>query len=482
MIIWGISALSHDASISVINEKGDILFAGHSERYSKTKNDPYLNFDIINDAYYYGKPDIISFFENRWLKKTRQFLDFQFKYFFDFSKFPNFYLKKFNLKNNFSFYHHESHAASGYYTSNFNDAAIVVIDSIGEWNTISIWKAKDNKINILKKVNYPSSLGLIYSCFTKRCGFKPNEEEYIMMGLSSYGEPIYKEKIYEDFIDKNHFFKLKKRCEHGIGNYLSNAKIEDLAASIQSVLEECITKIIYEAKKLTNSENLVYSGGVALNCVANSKINTIFKNTWIMPNCGDAGTSLGAAALVLKKKLTWKNVFLGYNIKKNYELEKISNELCKNNVVGIANNRAEFGPRALGNRSLLADPRNKNTKNNMNLIKKREKFRPFAASILEEDAKNYFQMNVDKSPYMQFTFKCKFPNEFPAICHVDGTSRIQTVSKNDNLNFYYLLKEYKEKSGCPMLLNTSLNIKGKPIVNNEKDVLDFIEMYGIAVY
>jgi len=482
MIIWGISALSHDASITVINDKGDILFAGHSERYSKVKNDPYLNFDIINDAYYYGKPNLISFFENRWLKKTRQLFDWQFKYFFDISKFPNLYLKNFNLKNNFSFYHHQSHAASGYYTSLFNDAAIVVIDSIGEWNTITIWKANNNKLSMLKKINYPSSLGLIYSCFTKRCGFKPNEEEYIMMGMSSYGEPKYKEKIYEDFIEKDYLFKLKKRCQNGIGNYLPNAKIEDLAASIQSVLEECILKIIKEAKKLTNSENLVYSGGVALNCIANSKINTVFKNIWIMPNSGDAGTSLGAAALVLEKKLNWKNVFLGYEIKKDYQIETIIKELKNNKIIGVANNRAEFGPRSLGNRSILADPRDINTKDNVNLIKRREKFRPFAASILEEDAADYFEMNINKSPYMQYTFKCKYPEEFPSICHIDKSSRIQTVSKNDNLNFYNLLKEYKEKTGCPMLLNTSLNIKGKPIVNDENDVLDFTNKYEINVY
>lgn len=483
-MIWGISALCHDASLAVI-DNNKIIFAAHSERYSKIKNDAYLNQDIISDALSFGQPKCISFYENRWLKKTRQLFDFQIKYFLDFSKFPKKYLGKFNIKNTdfFSFNHHQSHAASGYYTSGFDECVIVVIDGLGEWQTITIWHAYNGLMKCLEEVNYPSSLGLLYSAFTKRCGFKPNEEEYILMGMASYGEPIYKNKIKEDFIDnKKKLFGLKKRCEKGIKNYLPEAKKEDIASSIQAVLEDCVVNIIKKAKKITNCNNLVYTGGVALNCVANQKLHEVFESVWIMPNPGDAGSSLGCAALVNKKKLIWESCFLGHNIKNEYPLEKILKDLLDKKIIGVANGPAEFGPRALGNRSLLADPRKIDTKNLVNQIKHRQKFRPFAPSILEEDFNKFFDSNLEKSPYMQYVFKCKYPQEFPAICHVDNTSRVQTVSEKDNFYFYNLLKLFKEKTGCPMLLNTSLNIKGMPIVNNNIDAYNFEKKYNIKVY
>lgn len=481
-MIWGISALCHDAAISVID--GDrILFAAHAERYSKKKNDAYLNKEIVDEAMSFGVPDAIAFYENRWLKKQRQLCDFRFGDVMDFSKFPRKYLSNFGLGkiDIYVFNHHESHAAAGYYTSDFDEAAIVVIDAIGEWQTITIWKAVGEKMTLVEEVNYPSSIGLLYSAFTKRCGFKPNEEEYILMGMAAYGSPIHKEKMYDDFVDEKCLFGLKKRCEKGVADYMPEAKVEDLASSIQDITEECVMRIIKRAKELTGSDNLVYSGGVALNCVINSKLPSVFKNTWIVPNPGDAGSSLGCCALIGRKKIQWDGCFLGHNISGDYPVDDLLEELSKGRIVGVANGPAEFGPRALGNRSLLADPRNPNTKDDVNKIKNRQKFRPFAPAILEEDASEFFDMPVAKSPYMQYVACCKQPNRFPSICHVDGTSRVQTVTEKDNSGFYNLIKLFKEKTGCPMLLNTSLNIKGMPIVNDIKDAKKFENLYQVRV-
>ena len=226
----------------------------------------------------------------------------------------------------------------------------------------------------------------------------------------------------------------------------------------------------------------MYGGGVALNCVANSLIAQRYPNLWILPNPGDGGSSLGSAAWVLGKHLDWKNCFLGYDIKGDYPYEQVLKELYKGNIVGVANGRAEFGPRALGNRSLLADPRGDDIKDKVNKIKKRQEFRPFAPAVLEEHAHEIFEMPVKKSQYMQFVAKCKYPEKYPAICHVDNTSRVQTVSKDDNPNFYRLIKEFYKKTGCPMLLNTSLNIKGMPIVNNKKQGQEFAKKYGVKVF
>jgi carbamoyltransferase len=483
MLIWGITALTHDAAISVI-KNNEILFAAHAERYSGVKQDKYLNPAIINEALEYGTPEIIAFYENRWLKKLRQFCCLQFKNFIDMNSFPKNYLKKLGLTAPIiSVKHHLSHAAAGYYTSKFEKATIVVIDAVGEWDTITIWEGNKDKISLKDKISFPSSIGLLYSAFTQRCGLKPNEEEYILMGMAAYGKKIHSDKIKEDFIDANaKIFRLRIPCHYGIGNYIPSAKPEDLAASIQEVTEDCIRKIISYAKNLINSDNLVYCGGVALNCVANNHLPQLFKNIWIMPNPGDAGASLGCAAVLGRKKLAWKGPYLGHNINSQCDLEEICNELNSGKIIGLANGKAEFGPRALGNRSLLADPRSITMKDKVNVIKKRQKFRPFAAAILAEKAKDYFSMNYESSPYMQFAFKCIFPQEFPAICHIDNTSRIQTVDENDNKIFYELLNLYYQKTGCPMLLNTSLNIRGKPIINTTHDVKDFELLYNVKIH
>jgi carbamoyltransferase len=286
-----------------------------------------------------------------------------------------------------------------------------------------------------------------------------------------------------DLFDNKSLFKLKYNLHKGLGSYAKDWKPFDTAASAQVVTEIFLRRIIEHTKKLLpNIDNLVYMGGCALNCVANGKIlPEYYNNTWIMPNPGDAGSSLGAAAALYGDHIEWEGPFLGTEIKGKYPVKQAVKLLVKGDIIGIANGKAEFGPRALGNRSLLADPRGPKIKDKVNEIKRRQKFRPFAPAIMEEHAHEIFEMPVNKTPYMQFTAKCKYPEKYPAICHVDNTSRVQTVSKKDNPGFYALLKEFHTKTGCPMLLNTSLNIKGQPIVNTRQDAIDFENHYNVKV-
>ena len=441
----------------------DILWAAHAERYSKIKNDQYLNQQIVDEAMSYGPFDLVVYYEKPWLKKWRQFKASQYKYAFDYRELPSVYLKQFGIKIDEYVKHHHSHMAGGYYTAPFKDAMTLTIDAIGEMETMTIW---DNE-KMIGRQQYPLSLGLLYSAITKRIGLKPNEEEYITMGMAAYGRPIHSQFI------KTHL--LKRNNHQGVGQVLEWAKPEDLAASVQYVYEKELTRIV---RKHCRKTNLVLSGGCALNCVANSNLK---RNIWIMPNPGDSGSSLGCIPAVTKQRLNWKGPFLGYDIRGEYPVDRIIKELETNKMVGVANGRAEFGPRALGNRSLLADPRGDDIKDKVNAIKKRQKFRPFAPSILLEDVHEYFEMPQVTSPYMQFVGKCKYPKEFPAIIHADGTSRVQTVTKEDNEGFYNLLKTWKDKTGCPMLLNTSLNIKGMPMVNDRWDARKFEEKYNVKV-
>ena len=396
---------------------------------------------------------------------------------------PQWNLDRFGIKIDEYVKHHDSHAAAGYFTSPFREATILTVDAIGEWDTVSISTA--NKIWIKRKetIKYPHSLGILYSAFTQRCGLKPAEEEYILMGMAAYGEPRYKDDIYEDFVRQTPF-KLKQNIHQGIGDWHPEADVMDIAASIQSVLEECLADLWHRASKY-GSRNLVYAGGVALNCAANSALANmgLFDNIWIIPNPGDAGSSLGCIAASEQRHLDWKNPFLGHNIKGEYPVDKIIKELTENKMVGVANGRAEFGPRALGNRSLLADPRGLEIKDMVNQIKRRQKFRPFAPAILEEDVNEYFKLpkGVLNTPYMQYTATYTHGKDCPAIIHYDNSSRVQTVSKSDNEGFYELLKAWKKKTGCPMLLNTSLNIRGQPIVNDTEDGNAFTYKYGVKV-
>jgi carbamoyltransferase len=258
----------------------------------------------------------------------------------------------------------------------------------------------------------------------------------------------------------------------------------DIAAGAQDLAETLILNVMLRAKKLGWSNNLVYGGGVALNCAANRFLGEYFDNIWIMPCPGDAGSSLGAAAVSFRGRINWTDAYLGYNIPGNYPVNDAVAALLRGDIVGVASGRAEFGPRALGNRSLLADPRGPEIKDRVNEIKRRQKFRPLAPVILEELADQYFAMprGWDHNRYMQSVADCKFPDLFPAIVHTDGTSRVQTVPKGDTSGIRELLEKWFVLTDCPMLLNTSLNIRGEPMVNDRADADRFEKLYGIKVY
>ena len=483
MKILGVSALSHDAAVSFVDGK-EILFASHAERYSRIKNDPYLNQEILDDALSYGEPDIIAFYERPYLKKTRQFYAGQYGEVFQTKNLFSNYIKQFNLPTKKIKYidHHLSHSAGGYFTSPFDEACIICIDAIGEWKTLTIWEAKGDKLKLKFSRNYPDSIGLFYTAFTDACGLKPNEDEYILMGMAGWGKPIYKKKIEEEYFNRNYLCRLRKNLHKGIPDYDEKIINEmDLAASVQAVTEEVIDDILFFAKHNTHMKNLVYCGGVALNCLANRNIPKYFDDIWIMPNPGDSGSAIGCAAAI-NGRLNWKGPYLGYNIEGDYPVKPLLKELLKGNIVGVANGRAEFGPRAFGNRSLLADPRGNDIKDRVNDIKHRQKFRPFSPSILEEYAQDFFEMPVKKTPYMQFVARCKFPEQYPAIVHVDGTSRVETVNKKEKPGYWNLINEFYKKTGCPMVLNTSLNIKGEPLVNNELDAHRFEMEHNVKVF
>jgi carbamoyltransferase len=487
MKILGINALNHDASITLI-EDDKILFAAHAERYSGIKNDSNLNKEMFEDMEQYGTPDKVVYFERPWVKKLRQLKAGQYSEVFSLDNLPQQHLDSVMGKWNYTIDeyvdHHLSHASSTYFTSPYKESAIVCIDAIGEFDTTSIWYAKGNKLEKRWSQTYPHSLGLWYSAMTQRLGLKPQEDEYILMGMSAWGR---ESKELQDELRQ----LLKQNLHRGCMDWDSDFHPDegtsewkfDVAHNVQIICEEEIQKIFSKLPDLVpETTNVCYSGGVALNCVANSLVVKDYPNMWILPNPGDAGSSLGCAAYVGGEHLDFNSAFLGYNIKGKYPVKKVLNELLKGNLVGVANGRAEYGPRALGNRSLLADPRGKDIKQKMNEIKNRQEFRPFAPSVLEEHAHEIFDMPTKKSQFMQYVAPCKYPDKYPAICHIDNTSRVQTVSKEDNPGYYKLIKEFYKETGCPMVLNTSLNIKGQPIVNDERQAKEFINKYGVKIF
>ena len=499
--ILGISAGFHDASASVINTNGDILFAGHSERYSGLKHDANICPALLDDIAQYDI-DTIAYYERPWNKQLRQLYSGQG---IDWDKLTAKQILNTQLGKNFvdnkkikTYSHHLSHAAAGFQTSPFNEATIVVIDAIGEWDTTSIWYANyDSKGNAqykkLWRQIYPHSIGLMYSAFTKHVGLRPLDEEYILMGMAGWGKDNWmtKHRLLSWLGTYRTNIKSKYNMHIGLPSNIptSIAKLSefDFAAGAQDLTEDLINGVIHKAWRYGDyekgSNNLVYMGGVALNCLANRRLGSKFDNIWIMPNPGDAGSSLGAAALAYGKRLNWQDSYLGHNIPGKYPVNKLLNELVTNKIVGVANGPAEFGPRALGNRSLLADPRGPEIKDKVNTIKRRQQFRPFAPVILEEYADQYFKMPLGfkTSPYMQAVAECLHPNLFPAIIHVDGTSRVQTVPKDSTSGIRQLLEAWHVWTGCPMLLNTSLNIRGEPMVNNRSDADRFEKLYGIKV-
>lgn len=491
----GISCGFHDAALSVIDDSGNILFAGHSERYSMQKHDSQLCSGIIEDAKNHINDDFeVHYYERPYVKAVRQLFAKQKLGPFSVNKIiGNQHLRMLESMQNArqgkvkTHNHHLCHAAAGFQTSPYQDATVVVIDAIGELDTISIWDATYDKNGkaTYKKIwgrRYPDSIGLFYSAMTARVGLRPLDEEYILMGMAAYGKPVYDISMQNLFSNVDDIV-LKDNLHIGVDEkFLQDADEMDIAASAQSVVEQLITTVVKTAKKLGKSNNLVYGGGVALNCLANRLLGKYFDNIWIMPNPGDAGNSLGAAALGYGKKIKWADAFLGFDIEGEYPVDSIIKELYTNKMVGVANGRAEFGPRALGNRSLLADPRGPEIKDKVNEIKRRQQFRPFAPVILEEMVDDYFDMpsGFSDSRYMQVIAPCKHPDLFPAIVHADGTSRVQTVPK-DASGIRKLLERWYAETGCPMLLNTSLNIRGEPMVNDRKDADRFTKLYGVAV-
>ena len=437
----GISEGYHDAGVSIIDGP-DIVHASHSERYSRVKNDKWVSSQqLVNGLLI--ECDKVAYYENPDLKNKRR-------------EFAGQSAVDCKTEYDVCYPHHMTHAAAGYYTAPFDDCNIIVVDAIGEFETVTIW---DN-MTMIKSWEYPYSLGLLYSAVTKRIGYTPNCDEYITMAMAASGEPIYD---LEPLLERNN--------HKGISlPWMLSARPEDLAASVQQLYEKKLLELV----ELCPKDNLILMGGCALNCVANSKIKD--KNIWIMPSPGDAGSSLGAAALVQKKKLNWTDPYLGYNIDREVNPREVVDQLLKA-PTGVANGRAEFGPRALGNRSLLADPR-KDVKEVVNTIKQREQFRPFAPAILEEHSKEYFSGRMNR--YMQFVAKAK--HDHKSVTHIDGTARVQIVEKDNKSILRPILEEWYERTGCPMLLNTSLNIKGQPMVNNKKDADAFSKQYGVKVF
>ena len=488
MITWGWTGMAHDASLAVFGDK-KLVFAAHAERYSRVKNDKNLNQDLIDEALDYGDPHKIYFYEQPLLKKTRQLYSKQYTLLGKES--PTTYIRKFlkDAPKCTTTSHHHAHAGAGYYTSSYTDAAILNIDSIGEWDTVSIWTGEGDRLKKKWSQRYPHSIGIWYSAMTQRIGLKPQEHEYILMGMAAVGDP---NRLYQDI--KNDFIKLaptrwnpntlfKRNCHRGCLDWRPDLNTPqdyaDIASAVQRIYEEIFDGLVMYTKYATQKENLVLMGGCALNCSANSIAYKYFKDVWIMPNPGDSGSAVGCVLAHWGHHVEWPGPYLGHNIKGEYPVEKILKNLQSKKITAVASGRAEFGPRALGNRSILADPRGDDVKSLVNSIKHRESFRPFAPAILAEHARDYFTGYT--GPYMQYTSTCKRPDRFPAIVHYDDTSRVQTVSATDNSGFRKLLERWYADTGCPMLLNTSLNIKGEPLVNTREDAERWTKQYGVEV-
>ncbi len=443
--------------------------------------------------------------------------------------------------------HHLSHAASAFFPSPFNEAVVLTADGVGEWATTTVAVGKNNNLEIKKEIHFPHSLGLLYSAFTYYTGFKVNSGEYKLMGLAPYGTPIYVDKVKKliDIKDDGTFRLDQKYFNYATGLTMTNEKFDDLfgqkprdpqsqkltqfhmdiASSIQKVTEEIMIKLARSIRKEYGFKNLCLAGGVALNCVANGKIlqEKIFDNIWIQPAAGDAGGSLGAALAlwyseqknerVVNSKDDMKGSYLGTDFTQeeiekelksigahyeifNYDqlIDKTAQFLSEEKAIGWFQGRMEFGPRALGGRSILGDPRSDKMQKNLNLkVKYRESFRPFAPSVLREDLSKWFDMSVD-SPYMLLVCNINTDkkiemseqqknlfgidklnikrSEIPAVTHVDYSARVQTVTKETNSRYYDLISKFKEKTGCPLVVNTSFNVRGEPIVNSPTDAFN----------
>lgn len=563
MYTLGISAYYHDSSATLLR-KDNIVAAAQEERFTRIKNDSSfpmnaMNYCLQEEGITISQISNIVFYENPRIKLKRiiknhiKHVFSGFNLFMD--SFPTWLSNKYFVKQNIRklvgknftgkihyLHHHTSHLASAFYPSPFSDALIISIDGVGELDTTTIARGSGQSIEIVKRMEFPDSIGLLYSAFTAFCGFKINSGEYKLMGLAPYGINKYESlitdnlvKIYEDGsiklnLDYFPFCQEPRMFNEYLEKLLGfparspegelTQEYADLAASIQSVIEIIILKLVKFAKTLSNSTNLCLAGGVALNCVANGKLlrEGLFENIWIQPAAGDSGTSLGAALhhvynnenLVRRIDLDrMQGSYLGPEFSADeiaFELreqglkfkqcsnedivELASNSLASGKVVGWFQGRMEFGPRALGNRSILGDPRSPSLQRDMNIkIKFRESFRPFAPSVLEEKCQEYFELDT-KSPYMLLVANVKekllkeqssavsiesdihaIRSSIPAITHVDNSARVQTVSANTNPLYHSLISAFEKKTGTPLLINTSFNIRGEPIVCSPKDAI-----------
>jgi carbamoyltransferase len=569
--ILGISAFYHDSAATILID-GKIVAAAQEERFTRKKHDPgyphnAVEFVLKFSGLKLNQVDKIIFYEKPFLKFERlleTYVAFAPRGFESFCKAMPVWLKDKLFQKKLLFEHlkehdenfndiekvmfsehHLSHAASAFYPSPFNEAIILTADGVGEWATTTVAIGKKNKLEIVKELHFPHSLGLLYSAFTYYTGFKVNSGEYKLMGLAPYGKPLYEKKILDNLIDVKEdgtFILIQDYFNYATGLTMTNQKFDklfgakprnpetdkitqfhmDIAASIQSVTEIIMLKLAKSLREEFNIPNLCLAGGVALNCVANGKIleKNIFNNIWVQPASGDAGGSLGAAlTLWYSDKKNERipssnddmngsylgNEFsndeienslneIGANFKKMDDenlIEKTVDDLSEGKAVGWFQGRMEFGPRALGNRSILGDARSEKMQKNLNLkVKYRESFRPFAPSVLREDLSDWFEMNSD-SPYMLFVsninknkitemndeqkklFGIDLLNikrsEIPAVTHVDYSARIQTVHKDTNPKYYKLIEKFKKKTECPVIVNTSFNVRGEPIVNTPLD-------------
>jgi len=556
LYILGISAFYHD-SAAVLIADGEVIAAAQEERFTRIKHDDSfpehaILYVLTEGGISQGDLDAVAFYDKPLLKFERlleTYHSFAPAGFINFIRSAPVWIKeklyikrllakKFKRLNSKPVTllfpeHHLSHAASAFYPSPFEEAAVLTIDGVGEWATASICLAKPGSMKVCKELRFPHSLGLFYSAFTYYLGFKVNSGEYKLMGLAPYGDKTsvqtttFRQKILAEIIDiredgsillnMDYFLfatKLKMTDDKKLFSLLGLARREpeseitedhkNLALAVQEITESVVLALARTAKSITKCNNLVMAGGVALNCTANSKLLNagIFENIWIQPAAGDAGGALGAAFAAFHiwfkkdKRISpptdsMKGAFLGPQyadkeilpyLKKQEacfsyfdDLEElsaiISKKISEGNIIGWFQNRMEFGPRALGNRSILADPGNPDMQRILNLkIKFREGFRPFAPAVLAEDAAKYF-VPASSSPYMLFVSEVKeeYRTVFPAITHVDSSSRIQTVIKQGNPVFWNLINEFKKISGHGILINTSFNVRGEPIVCNPGD-------------
>ncbi|MBF0253376.1 MAG: carbamoyltransferase, partial [Candidatus Omnitrophica bacterium] len=561
--ILGISAFYHDSAAALLKD-GEIVAAAQEERFTRKKHDPSFPENAVNfclkEAGITAKDlDLVAFYDKPFLKFERlletylAFVPFGIRSFLE--AMPPWIKSKLFMKDLIATKlgyegqiifpeHHHSHAGGAFYPSPFKKAAILTVDGVGEWATVSFGKGEDNKIELIKEIKFPHSLGLLYSAFTYYCGFRVNSGEYKLMGLAPYGEPLYVDKILDNLIDlkDDGSFKLNmKYFNYCTGLTMTNKKFDDLfdgahrspeskleqkhmdiAKSIQVVTEKVILKIAEHVHKVTGEENLCLAGGVSLNCVSNGKLlrEGPFKNIWIQPAASDAGSALGAALIgwheyrgherkIAAGKDSQKSSLLGpvfndeeireYLENENIPYEKVdiseipkktAELIAQGNVIGWFQGRMEFGPRALGSRSILGDPTSLEMQSTINLkIKFRESFRPFAPSALLEDTKEYFDLNGE-SPYMLVVSpvakskRCENAeikdlfgldklkvkrSTVPAITHVDYSARVQTVKKEDNPLYYEMIKSFKAIKGVPMVINTSFNVRGEPIVCTPHD-------------